>query len=815
MLNHKGETMKKLLSSFTRRVVGAVALALASVSTVSGQGVNVVLRSHLDQYVSYSNIWGYTAPDGREYALLGATTGLSVVNLEDPSNPYETGFIPGPTSSWRELKTFSHYCYVVSEGGGGMQIIDLIDPENPVQLASYNGFITAHTISVDEATSRCYINGSNLGSGGIRVLSLANPVAPVEVGNWEVRYCHDSYRKGTRLYAANIFDSRLDILNVTTDTPAVAPLATVSGYPSAFTHNAWTTQDGTHVMTTDETAGSSVRLWNVQNLASIVQTDAYRATPTASIPHNVHIDDGELAYISHYTLGVKIVDVTNRSNVVEVGSYDTYAPSDSDAFEGAWGVFPYFGTNPGLFVVSDISGGLYVLEFSQTLGTLQGTVVDALTPSSVIPGATVQIVGGPQTSTDANGQYTLMEDAGNYSLQVFAFGYETQNIPVTITAGSAATVNVSLVRSPGGSIAGTVTNQSNGSPLSGATVEVVATPLVRTSPATGMYEFLAVPAGSRSVKASAFGFNSAMANVDVGVGSAYTVNLPLTPAAVLTTFELGTAGWTVTGINGANVGRWELGNPEPTSGGAVQSGDDHTPTPGVNAWITGLTAGASVGTNDVDGGSTILTSPIFSTLGMTSPRVNFWRWYVTGAAGNPTTDFFTTELSTNGGASWSVLENSEASAPAWVNHDFSLGAPSGLVQFRFTARDTAAGSIVEAGLDDFFIYGTTLHSATDARVVTPTTKHFEFNQVRPNPFRAGEATTLRFSLPESRRVEVAVFDVAGRRVAQLMRGEAEAGAHEVQWNGRNSSGESAPAGVYFVRVRAGSEEITQKTMLLR
>src|SRR6185436_19812591 len=167
----------------------------------------------------YANVWGYNAPNGQSYALLGATTGLAVINVSDPGNSYEAGFIPGPTSTWRELRSFSHYAYVVSEGGGGLQIVDLNDPENPVAMPSYNGFITAHSIHIDPATSRAFIHGSNLGVGGIRILSLANPTAPVDIGGWEVRYVHDSYVFGNRLYAACIFDGRCDILNLTTVPP--------------------------------------------------------------------------------------------------------------------------------------------------------------------------------------------------------------------------------------------------------------------------------------------------------------------------------------------------------------------------------------------------------------------------------------------------------------------------------------------------------------------------------------------------------------------------------------------------------------------
>ena len=80
--------------------------------------------------VRYSAITGYAAPDGREYALLGGYDGTHIVDITD-SPLKEVAFIPGPQSAWREMKTFGAYGYVVSEGGAGLQIIDVSDASHP------------------------------------------------------------------------------------------------------------------------------------------------------------------------------------------------------------------------------------------------------------------------------------------------------------------------------------------------------------------------------------------------------------------------------------------------------------------------------------------------------------------------------------------------------------------------------------------------------------------------------------------------------------------------------------------------------------
>jgi hypothetical protein len=68
----------------------------------------------------------------------------------------------------------------------------------------------------------------------------------------------------------------------------------------------------------------------------------------------------------------------------------------------------------------------------------------------------------------------------------------------------------------------------------------------------------------------------------------------------------------------------------------------------------------------------------------------------------------------------------------------------------------------------------------------------------PNPFSAG--TRVGFVLPRAGRVDLRVYDVAGREVGVLLAGTLPAGSHALSWDGRAASGAVAPAGMYFVRL---------------
>ena len=66
------------------------------------------------------------------------------------------------------------------------------------------------------------------------------------------------------------------------------------------------------------------------------------------------------------------------------------------------------------------------------------------------------------------------------------------------------------------------------------------------------------------------------------------------------------------------------------------------------------------------------------------------------------------------------------------------------------------------------------------------------------------------------RVELLIYDVAGRLVRTLLSGELiETGRYESVWNGMNNAGRTVATGVYFYRLRAGDFVETKRMMLLK
>jgi len=88
---------------------------------------------------------------------------------------------------------------------------------------------------------------------------------------------------------------------------------------------------------------------------------------------------------------------------------------------------------------------------------------------------------------------------------------------------------------------------------------------------------------------------------------------------------------------------------------------------------------------------------------------------------------------------------------------------------------------------------------------------FALYQSRPNPF--GASTTIRFDLPRPAQVRIEVFDLLGRRVAQVSDAAFPAGSHAVAWEPRAAEGRVRP-GIYVYRIRAGEFQDQKKMILL-
>ncbi|HIA93753.1 MAG TPA: T9SS type A sorting domain-containing protein, partial [Candidatus Marinimicrobia bacterium] len=83
----------------------------------------------------------------------------------------------------------------------------------------------------------------------------------------------------------------------------------------------------------------------------------------------------------------------------------------------------------------------------------------------------------------------------------------------------------------------------------------------------------------------------------------------------------------------------------------------------------------------------------------------------------------------------------------------------------------------------------------------------------PNPFNP--VTTIRFGLPQPRKVRITVINLLGQEIIELVNGWQDIGRHEVQWQGQDHHGRPVSSGMYFTVLSDGHKTIVQKMLLLK
>jgi hypothetical protein len=83
----------------------------------------------------------------------------------------------------------------------------------------------------------------------------------------------------------------------------------------------------------------------------------------------------------------------------------------------------------------------------------------------------------------------------------------------------------------------------------------------------------------------------------------------------------------------------------------------------------------------------------------------------------------------------------------------------------------------------------------------------------PNPFNP--QTEISFSLPSRRDVNLAIYDIRGRKINTLVDSSLSEGSHTVIWDGRNSQNQGQASGVYFCKLEAGAIQLTGRLMLIK
>jgi len=389
---------------------------------LSQSSLNMEQIGNLEYNQDLNDVWGYVAPNGEEHALVGCANGFSYVNISDPSNPYEVFFVPGSNSIWRDLKTWDHYAYITTEAEDGLLIVDLNDLSGQSYVYTTDFFNTSHNIYIDEF-GYAYIFGADdeyvVSNGGAVILDLnLNPMNPTLAGVFDSYYLHDGMVRDNILWGSAIYEGVFAAIDVSDKSdPVILGSAPTS---CNFTHNAWISDDGNFVFTTDEQQSCYIGAYDVSNISDIQQVDQIQSWNNVNspvIPHNTHVM-GNYLVTSYYTSGITVVDASDPSNLIEVAYYDTSPDYDGGEFEGCWGAYPFLPS--GLLLASDQQTGLHILEMIDPIYGCTNEIASNYNPDATADDGSCLILG----CTDSEAlNYNVEANVDNESCEYLCDGY--------------------------------------------------------------------------------------------------------------------------------------------------------------------------------------------------------------------------------------------------------------------------------------------------------------------------------------------------------------------------------------------------------
>jgi choice-of-anchor B domain-containing protein len=374
----------------------------------------------------YSGCWGwYQASKNKEYAISGGRNGTWFIDITNPTTPTVCAFVPGKSTNctWRELKTYQHYVYLVSDvcDPNAFQILDMQYLPDSVRIVhSDTSLITrGHTIYIDNDkmyVASTYMNKTH-GYSPMSVWSLADPEHPkiysrIEQWDGNVAEVHDMFVNNDTIFMSAAWQG-LRMYKLNADS-SISPLGSFTNYHSgAYNHSSWLTDNGKHLVFCDEAPSElPIKMINVENMQNIQEENRWHPYPKTT-PHNPFVVGNDHVVVSSYQDGLFIFNIGGAPDVSLVGFFDTYPQGGynkgnygTSAYAGNWGAYPFLPSKR--LIASDMQNGIFILDASTAYQTVPVTSVKEQKQGRLV------VYPNPAKENLS----VEMEKAGNYNIKI-------------------------------------------------------------------------------------------------------------------------------------------------------------------------------------------------------------------------------------------------------------------------------------------------------------------------------------------------------------------------------------------------------------
>jgi len=332
---------------------------LATLAYAQGSSANVSLSSQLVYPTgTCADVWA----DGDHVFIARRGQGFEIIDVSNPLNPVSV--YSGRSDLFvQDLKVSGNLLFASNESGNGTSLVifDITNLSAPVEIGSFGGLSMFSCNNL--AVFGDYVYCCSLTANRVVVLDVSTPSSPVETmsiaSQSPISLIHDVAVVNGKLYISWL-SGGFEVHDLTT--PGAPTLDFAHLVPTSLIHNAWPVGPD-HIATTDEVSGGYVRLWDVSNTAAITQVSEWRANGIA-VMHNLYVV-GTYAFVTNYSEGLRILDLSDPANPEEAGFYDTFSGVNPFAF-GAWGIH----ASEDQLYVADFNSGFYALDFTPVQGSL-------------------------------------------------------------------------------------------------------------------------------------------------------------------------------------------------------------------------------------------------------------------------------------------------------------------------------------------------------------------------------------------------------------------------------------------------------------
>lgn len=358
----------------TSKILVVLIVALTS-QALFAQGVHISLRSNINPSpgaYQYSDV----VAEGN-FAYVSSwhnTVGVWIFDVSNPDAPIFVGkYAPASfAKNMQGIQVLNGIGYFGDDSGGGIHIVDLSNPAQPrliKRITSAQGaYNNVHDLTLD-ANGHMFVPNYRV-NDDVQVWDVSNPAAPSllwTVQGTDSNSVHDVTIKGNRLIMSG-WNGQSDIWDIT-NVHNQPPTKLGSFASGVHAQDCSLTDDLSFLACPQElSSNGDVVIFNISDPTHVVKVATITQPEwgiSATSPSTSKIM-GNLLFVAWYQNGLAVFDITDPTNPIQVGNYDTwpgFSFGGNGGGDGNWGVWPFLGSDRVL--ISDRNSGLYILDASK------------------------------------------------------------------------------------------------------------------------------------------------------------------------------------------------------------------------------------------------------------------------------------------------------------------------------------------------------------------------------------------------------------------------------------------------------------------